>query len=100
MEIRNNAEALRAFLGVSSPASAAVEQGSSTASRRPAFPGDEVTLSHIGAEVSQSAGEAVRMEKVAAIQQALAAGTYQVPAAEVADKVMQTMLSVGIVRGK
>ncbi len=39
------------------------------------------------------AGEGVRTEKVTAVQPALAAGTYNVPASAVASKVMDAMLS-------
>ena len=95
MEIRNNAEALKAFLGVSSPASAQAQQirsnGDKTA--QAVFAGDQATLSHAGTEVSQSAAlEGVRADRVAAVQQALAAGTYKVPASAVADKVIDSML--------
>ena len=37
-------------------------------------------------------GDGVRMEKVAAIQAALAAGTYDVPASAVASKLVDAML--------
>jgi anti-sigma28 factor (negative regulator of flagellin synthesis) len=36
------------------------------------------------------------MDKVAEVQRALAAGTYNVPATEVADKVIQAMLGAGV----
>jgi negative regulator of flagellin synthesis FlgM len=50
-------------------------------------------LSSAGSEVSQAAGEdGVRMEKVASIQTAIAAGTYGVPASAVARKVVDAML--------
>lgn len=39
--------------------------------------------------------EGVRLEKVAAIQSALAAGTYSVPAAAVASKLIDAMLGGG-----
>lgn len=102
MEIRNNAEALKAFLGVSAPASTRAPQVRSNEGSGPqaALDGDQATLSRAGTEVSQSASMGgVRAEKVAAIQQALAAGTYSVPASEVASKVIDTMLEGGIGRG-
>ena len=44
--------------------------------------------------MSQAAsGEDVRTEKVAAVQAALAAGTYNVPASAVASKMVDAMLS-------
>lgn len=99
MEIRNNVEALKAFLGVSSLASTQASQirGNENTAAQTAFAGDEATLSHAGTEVSQSAAEAgVRSDKVAAIQQALAAGTYNVPASAVAGKVIDAMLAGSI----
>jgi negative regulator of flagellin synthesis FlgM len=38
------------------------------------------------------AGSDVRSDKVAALQQAIAAGTYNVPAADVAAKVMGSLM--------
>jgi flagellar biosynthesis anti-sigma factor FlgM len=102
MEIRNNVEALNAFLGVTAPGSARAPQvrGNESASTQATLTGDQATLSRAGTEVSQSASLAgVRADKVAAIQQALAAGTYSVPASAVAGKVIDTMLAGGIGRG-
>jgi flagellar biosynthesis anti-sigma factor FlgM len=102
MEIRNNAEALKAFLGVSAPASAQTPQvrGTENAGAQATLAGDQATLSRAGTEVSQSASLAgVRSDKVAAIRQAMAAGTYSVPASMVADKVIDTMLAGGVGRG-
>jgi negative regulator of flagellin synthesis FlgM len=98
MEIRNNAEAMKAFLGVSSPGSTQVQlnRNADTAASHAAFAGDQATLSQ-AAEVLQSAdGPDVRMDKVAAVQQALAAGTYSVPAEKVAEKMIDTMLAGGL----
>ena len=95
MEIRNNAEALKAFLGVSSLSSPQEHQirGNESTPAQAAFAGDEATLSHAGTEVSQSAAQTgVSSDKVAAIQQAMAAGTYNVPASAVAGKVIDAML--------
>lgn len=102
MEIRNNAEALKAFLGVSAPGSTQTppvrsNEGSGV---QAALDGDQATLSRAGTEVSQSVSTGgVRADKVAAIQQALAAGSYSVPASAVAGKVIDTMLEGGIGRG-
>jgi negative regulator of flagellin synthesis FlgM len=50
-------------------------------------------LSSAGSEVSLSANEEdVRTDKVAVVQAALAAGTYNVPASAVASKVVDAML--------
>lgn len=102
MEIRNSAEALKAFLGVSSPASPQASQihGNESAAAQAAFAGDQATLSHAGTEVSQSAAQTgVRTDKVVEIQQALAAGTYTVQASAVAGKVIDAMLGGGIGSG-
>jgi len=99
MEIRNNAEALKAFLGVSSTDSAQAQQIRHIENNiaHAGFAGDQATLSHAGTEVSQSASlEGIRADKVAAIQQALAAGTYTVPTSAVADKVIDSMLAGGL----
>ena len=54
---------------------------------------DETTLSAAGSAAAQTAPDSdVRMEKVAAVQKALAAGTYNVPSSDVADKMIDTML--------
>lgn len=96
MEIRSNAEALKAFLGVSTPGTAQVQQhrGAESAAVQIEFGGDQVTLSQAGTEVALSAAQqGVRADKVAAIQQSLAAGTYNIPASAVAEKVMDSMLA-------
>jgi len=96
MEIRNNAEALKSFLGVSSSAAAkslAIKRAEAE-ELQAIFAGDQPTLSQVGTAVSGAAGlDGVRLDKVAAVQQALAAGTYNVSAAKVADKVIDSMLA-------
>jgi flagellar biosynthesis anti-sigma factor FlgM len=99
MEIRNNAEALKTLLGVSSSESAKgiKVRGSEANEVRPALAGDEARLSGIGAAMQSASGQdGVRLEKVLAVQQALAAGTYNVPASKVADKVMDAMLGASV----
>ena len=103
MEIRNNAEALKAFLGVSSPASTQAQQikGHESNTVPTGFAGDQATLSHVGTEVSQSASlEGVRADRVEAVQQALAAGTYNVPASAVADRLIDSMLGGALGSGR
>jgi len=99
MEVRNNAEALKAFLGVPSATPTPthpVRSGDGTAAHA-AFAGDQATFSQAATEVSQATDEpAVRMDKVTAIQQVMASGSYSVPATEVAGKVMDAMLGVGL----
>ena len=97
MEIRNSAEALDALLGIPSPGRA-----NSGQVRSGSFPGqetlagDRATLSSAGTEVFHSAAESdVRVDKVAAVQKALASGTYNVPASEVAGKIVEAMMRTG-----
>jgi len=53
-------------------------------------------LSNAGSEVSLTASEdGVRTGKVAAVQAALAAGTYSVPASAVSSKIVDSMLNGG-----
>jgi len=53
---------------------------------------DETTLSATAALVAQSLnGSDVRSEKVASLQQAIAAGNYSVPSSAVADKIIQSL---------
>src|SRR3569833_687389 len=99
MEIRNSSEALKAFLGVSPSESMKgkearrpeVEEGSSL------LAGDEARLSGVGAAIQGAADrDSVRLDKVTAVQRALAAGTYSIPASKVADKVIESMLSTAV----
>jgi flagellar biosynthesis anti-sigma factor FlgM len=99
MEIRSNTEALMAFLGVSAPERAQTSpiRNADSSAAQETFEGDSATFSQAAKEVSHSATRTdVRMEKVLAIQKALAAGTYDVPASEVADKVIDSMLTNGL----
>ncbi|MGH9597629.1 MAG: flagellar biosynthesis anti-sigma factor FlgM [Edaphobacter sp.] len=66
------------------------------ASREPASGAgrtDEANLSSAGSFVSQALGGSdVRPEKVAALQQAIATGSYNVSSSDVADKIIQSLL--------
>ena len=98
MEIGNNAEALKAFLGVSETTSPKLSGPSraGTGEMKPGFTEDEATLSHLGTALHGALSqEGVRLDRVAAVQQALAAGTYSVPAEKVADKLIDAMLTTG-----
>lgn len=53
---------------------------------------DQADLSSTGLAAAQSASSDVRMEKVQSVRSAIDAGTYQVSATDVADKVMQSLL--------
>ena len=103
MEIRNNAEALKAFLGVSSSAStkSSTTRGTEAEGLTPAFTGDMATLSEVGTAMQGALGhEGVRLDKVVAVQNALAAGTYCVSASKVADKLIDAMLATGSEPGR
>jgi negative regulator of flagellin synthesis FlgM len=80
MDIRNSLDSLRSLLGT-------------TPATTSALGADQATLSNAGSEVSLSAGtDGVRAEKVAAVQAALAAGTYDVSASAVASKLVDAMI--------
>lgn len=95
MDIRSSMDGLRSLLGVNTPApSTAQGKSSGSAAAGSSFDSDQVTFSSAANEVSQSAsGDGVRTDKVAAVQAALAAGTYNVPASAVASKVIDSMLA-------
>jgi flagellar biosynthesis anti-sigma factor FlgM len=94
MDIRSSLDGLRTLLGVNAAAPAAGQGKSTQASSGGGLMTDRATLSSAASEMSDAAaGEGVRMERVTAVQQALAAGTYSVPASAVASKVVDSMLS-------
>ena len=101
MEIRNDGEAIKTFLGVPSTAPAPTHAlRPDTTAMQAAFAGDQATFSQAATEVSHAADDStVRMDKVTAIQQALASGTYNVPATAVAGKVIDAMLGGGVGSG-
>lgn len=70
------------------------EPGSSAAAHASASVAtDTATLSSAAAAMQQAGPSSdVRMEKVQSMQQALAAGTYQVSTGEVADRLIDSML--------
>ena len=94
MDIRSSLEGLKSLLGTPAPEPATMAQPKSGATAGgSALSSDRATFSSAGSEVSQTAGDSgVRMDKVASIQAALAAGTYNVSAADVATKVVDSML--------
>jgi negative regulator of flagellin synthesis FlgM len=93
MDIRNSLDGLRSLLGVNQAAPATAQPRSSVAPGSSALGSDRATLSSAGSEVSQTAAEdGVRTDKVAAVQAALAAGSYNVPASAVASRLVDAML--------
>ncbi len=96
MDIRSSLDGLRTLLGVT-PATASGQKppAGSTADAQP-LTSDRATLSSAGSEVAHSAADSgVRAGKVAEIQAALQAGTYDVSASAVAAKMVDAMLERG-----
>jgi negative regulator of flagellin synthesis FlgM len=97
MEMRNSLDGLKSLLGVTSADSARSQSTKNTSAPDGTdLAADRATLSSAGSEVSQTVEDSgVRMDKVVAVQKALAAGTYSVPASAVAEKVVDAMLGAG-----
>ncbi len=97
MDIRSSLDGLKSMLG-SAPAAPTAPQ---TAKSSPSAVGsamgtDQATFSTAASEVSLTAADTgVRMDKVAGIQSALSAGSYNVPASAVAAKLVDSMLGGG-----
>lgn len=93
MDIRSSLEGLKSILGTPASTPAPTQQPKSGAASNSALGSDLATFSSAASEVSQMAGDSsVRMDKVASIQAALQAGTYNVSAGAVAAKVVDSML--------
>jgi anti-sigma28 factor (negative regulator of flagellin synthesis) len=89
-------DGLRSLLRVNATLSSAPQHRGKSFTAGARFDGDQATLSPAATKVSQTLlCEGVRLEKVAAIQLALVAGTYSVPAAAVASKLVAAMLTGG-----
>lgn len=94
MDIRNSLDGLKSLLGVESAAPAAQRSTRNARTEEAVLGNDSATLSSAASEVSQAASEdSVRMDKVTAVQSAIADGSYHVPASEVATKVVDAMLA-------
>lgn len=94
MDIRSSLDGLKSLLGVTPAVTAATQAKSNAATSATVLGSDQATLSSAGSEVSLTAADpGVRMDKVAEVQAALAAGTYNVPASAVASKVVDSMLN-------
>lgn len=96
MEIRSGFDGLRSLLGIDGASPVGARGNTGAAAGTGALGADRATLSSAASGVAQSAGDdSVRMEKVNSIQAALTSGTYDVPAASVAAKLVDAMLSGG-----
>jgi negative regulator of flagellin synthesis FlgM len=97
MDIRASLNGLGSLLGVTTNPSASVSQSqnpNNTTAASSGLESDQATFSAAGNEVSQAIADSdVRPEKVAAIQSALANGTYSVSASAVASKMVDAMLN-------
>jgi flagellar biosynthesis anti-sigma factor FlgM len=97
MDIRSSLDGLKTLLGVTPATTTAAQKikaGSSADAN--SLTNDRATLSNAATEVAQSAADGgVRAGKVAEIQAALQAGTYDVPASAIAEKMVDAMLEKG-----
>jgi negative regulator of flagellin synthesis FlgM len=97
MDISGGVDGLKTLLGVPStvPAQSGPAKNEAPSSTS-GLAGDRATLSSAGSEISEAtSGSDARMERVAAVQGAIAAGTYSVPASAVAGKIVDAMRSGG-----
>ena len=94
MDTRNTVDGLRILLGASPTASSPPKPvGNQYALNASLLGTDRATLSSAGSMISETGpGSDVRTAKVAAIQAALIAGTYSIPASAVASKLVDSML--------
>lgn len=100
MDIRNSLDGLGSLLGLNPTAPSASPGRGNTSAARSSFDSDQATFSSAASEVAQTAsGESVRTDKVAAVQAALADGTYSVPASAVASRMIDSMLTSGLSEG-
>jgi negative regulator of flagellin synthesis FlgM len=94
MNVNNNLQGLQQLLSSQEVVKGESAQRGGTGAGQVQGGVDEATLSSAASVAAQTAPDAdVRMEKVAAVQQALAGGTYSVPSTEVAGKMIDAMLS-------
>jgi flagellar biosynthesis anti-sigma factor FlgM len=94
MDIRSSFDGLKSMLGVAqAPQAVPQTKNASTTTSSTLWNSDQATLSSAGSAVSSSSADSgVRMDKISAIQSALAAGTYQVSASALASSVVDSMM--------
>ena len=96
MDIRSSLDGLKTLLGVTPAASPPSRSQPGKPAESSSFTSDRATLSSAGSEVAQAMEDGgLRSDKVAEIRAALDAGTYSVPPAAVAAKLVDAMLSGG-----
>ena len=96
MDIRSSLNDLKTLFGVTQPAAADLRPGSgspSPAAQESVIGADSATVSSAASQVAQTATDpGVRMDKVAAVRSALAAGTYRIDASAIASRLVDSML--------
>jgi negative regulator of flagellin synthesis FlgM len=93
MDIRSGFEGLKSILGVSQPAPAPTQPKSNSAIGGSGLGNDQATFSNAASAVSMgSADSGVRIDKVAQIQAALAAGSYSISTSALASRMVDSML--------
>lgn len=95
MNVRNGIENLTQILPAQPAATPAVTKNGGNP-QGGALAGDKANVSVAATQVAQSSSISdVRLDKVASIQKALQSGTYHVPAADVAKKLITSLLDSG-----
>ena len=93
MTVNNNLQGLQQLFSSQEVTKPQGGSGSVGEAAQPQAGADQATLSSAASLAAAAAPDSdVRMDKVAAVQQALAAGTYNVPASDVAGKMIDQML--------
>jgi len=94
MNVNNNLQGLQQLFPGQEVAKTSGNKAADPGSQAPVQEGtDQATLSSAASLAASAAPDSdVRMDKVAAVQKALADGTYNVPASDVAGKMIDQML--------
>lgn len=96
MNVNNDLQAMQSVLSSQEAEKVQAGKPGPAAARAGGSGTDQATLSTAASVAAQAAPDSdVRMDKVAEVQQALAAGTYNVPASAVADRMISQMLGKG-----